>query len=281
MVENQLNGVKRLGLALLFSLPLMGVSLQAKTTSHDWTSKASSFCMDSIRINKEKREQDNLRKLRFRKGDKFVGANLSFGGKEAENDFLVANIDLPDVQKQYVNASFVVGYFLSPRTSVGFRGRYNYGFADQTLVADFLGIAFNADEYRTQSVSSGFEMHGFARNYIALGSGRTFYMFNETSVYYGYKGSYSRAISDPGKPNERIRKIRSDNFTCGFGISPGITYFSSERMAFELQLGTSGFEYTHKKHLTDNVTEGKSNQFTFRNGFSFLRVQFGLTYYFN
>ncbi|MGL4411286.1 MAG: hypothetical protein ACRCTF_03990 [Bacteroidales bacterium] len=244
-------------------------------------SSYSSFSKDSIKVNRDKRNRDNMNNLRFRKGDKFVGANLSFGGKEAENDFLMANIDLPDVEKRALSASFVMGYFLNPRTSVGLRGRYNYSKGDQTLVADFLGVAFNADEYRTQNVSSGFELHAFARNYVALGTSRNFYLFNESSVYYGYKGSYSRAISDPGKPNERIRKIRSDNYTVGIGLSPGITYFSSPRTAIEFQLGTSGFEYTKKKHLTDDKTKGVSDAFTFRDGLSFLRIQFGFSYYFN
>lgn len=243
--------------------------------------KYSSFSKDSIRVFKAEREKKNLERLRFRKGDKFVGMNLSFGGKEAENDFLMANIDLPEVEKRTLSTSFVAGYFLSPRTSIGVRGRYNYSRGDQTLVADFLGVAFNADEYKTQNMTSGFETHGFIRNYVALGTERKFYLFNETSVYFGYKGSYSRAISDPGKPNERIRKIRSDNYTVGLGISPGITYFSSPRTAIEFQLGTSGFEYTRKKHLTDDTIEGTSNGFSFRDGLSFLRIQFGFSYYFN
>ncbi|MGL4853087.1 MAG: hypothetical protein ACRC3Z_10670 [Phocaeicola sp.] len=241
----------------------------------------SSFSKDSIRINKQAREKRNMERLRFRKGDKFAGVNLSFGGKEAENDFLVANIDLPEVEKRTLSTSFVMGYFLNPRTSVGIRGRYNYSRGDQTLVADFLGVAFNADEYRTQNLTSGFEVHGFVRNYVALGTERKFYLFNETSIYYGYKGSYSRAISDPGKPNERIRKIRSDNYTVGIGVSPGITYFTSPRTAIEFQLGTSGFEYTKKKHLTDDKVKGNSHAFSFRDGLSFLRIQFGFSYYFN
>lgn len=268
-----------LGLLLMGST--LGVMAQERSTETVKLSTYSSFSKDSLRVNKENRASENMKNLRFRKGDKFVGANLSFGGKEAENDFFVANIDLPEVQKRALSASFVAGYFLTPRTSVGVRGRYNYSKGDQTLVADFLGVAFNADEYRTQNITSGFEMHAFARNYVALGSSRNFYLFNESSVYYGYKGSYSRAISDPGKPNERIRKIRSDNYTFGVGLSPGITYFSSPRTAIEFQLGTSGFEYTKKKHLTDDKTRGESDAFSFRDGLSFLRIQFGFSYYFN
>ncbi|MGL4994197.1 MAG: hypothetical protein ACRC6R_08785 [Bacteroidales bacterium] len=268
-----------LGIALLCG----SVTISAQDLSYEKhkNSTYSSFSRDSIKVNKEKRDRNNMNNLRFRKGDKFVGANLSFGGKEAENDFLMANIDLPDVEKRALSASFVMGYFLNPRTSVGVRGRYNYSKGDQTLVADFLGVAFNADEYRTQNLTSGFELHAFARNYVALGSSRNFYLFNESSVYYGYKGSYSRAISDPGKPNERIRKIRSDNYTVGIGLSPGITYFTSPRTAIEFQLGTSGFEYTKKKHLTDDKTKGESDAFSFRDGLSFLRIQFGFSYYFN
>lgn len=258
-------------------------TLSAERTAEEFSAyqKESSFSRDSIRINKVRRESDNLKNLRFRKGDKFMGANLSFGGKEAQNDFLVANIDLPEVEKRMLNFSFVGGYFLNPRTSVGIRGTYSYGRSDQLLVANFLGVAYNADEYRTQNLTTGFQTHAFIRNYIALGSSRNFYLFNETSVYYGFKDSYSRAISDPGKPNERIRKIRSDNHTVGIGLSPGITYFASPRMALEFQLGTSGFEYIKKNHLTDDTLKGSSHQFTFRDGLSFLRIQFGATFYFN
>ncbi|MGL5937237.1 MAG: hypothetical protein ACRCY5_00700 [Phocaeicola sp.] len=268
---------------LLISLLLLTASTSswAQDQSCELRSPKSSFSKDSVRMNKANFDKRNLERLRFQKGDKFVGLNLSFGGKDGENDFLIANIDLPEVEKKSLSLSFVTGYFLNPRTSVGLRGRYNHSKGDQTLVADFLGVSFNADEYKTQNLTSGFEVHGFIRNYIALGSDRKFYLFNETSIYYGYKGSYSRAISDPGKPNERIRKIRSDNYIVGIGISPGITYFTSPRSAIEFQLGTSGFEFAKKKHLTDDTIKGHSNAFSFRDGLSFLRIQFGYSYYFN
>lgn len=275
----------KMGISLLmaFCLLMTTTPLWAQQSQGEQLkgAKYSSFSKDSVRLYKAEKERKNLEKLRFRKGDKFVGMNLSFGGKEAENDFLMANIDLPEVEKKTLSMSFVAGYFVNPRTSVGVRGRYNYSRGDQTLVADFLGVAFNADEYKTQNITSGFETHGFVRNYVALGSDKKFYLFNETSLYFGYKGSYSRAISDPGKANERIRKIRSDNYTVGLGISPGITYFSSPRTAIEFQLGTSGFEYTRKEHLTDDTIKGTSNGFSFRDGLSFLRIQFGFSYYFN
>ena len=266
---------------LLIGLLLMTTTTGVWAQNYAEQRKYSSFSKDSVRVYKEQKVKKNLEKSKFRKGDKFVGLNLSFGGKEAENDFLIANIDLPEVEKKTLSASFVMGYFLNPQTSVGIRGRYNYSKGDQTLVADFLGVAFNADEYKTQTLTSGFETHGFIRNYVALGSEKKFYLFNETSIYYAYKGSYSRAISDPGKTNERIRKIRSDNYTVGLGISPGITYFSSPRTAIEFQLGTSRCEFTKKKHLTDDKTRGESNAASFRDGLSFLRVPYGFSYYFN
>lgn len=80
---------------------------------------------------------------RFSKSDFFIGGNISFGGIEGENDFIVANVDLIDVDKQNIKFSFIGGYFLNPLMSVGYRGKYSYVKNEQTLEADFLNISFN------------------------------------------------------------------------------------------------------------------------------------------
>jgi hypothetical protein len=220
------------------------------------------------------------KKSKFKIGTYYVGANLNFSGKEAVNDFVVLNIDIPDSKSDKVNFSFSTGYFLTPTMSLGLRGKLNLKKTEQTLRADFLGITFNAEEYTTKNISQGFQLHPYARNYFPIGNSGHFYIFSETSIYYGYNRSLSRAISNPGMNDERIRKVISDISTFGLGVSPGMTYFTKNNFAVEFQLGATGFEYTIEKSLTDDITKGKVNKFNFRDGLSFLNVQFGFTYYF-
>lgn len=219
-------------------------------------------------------------KSKFKVGTYYIGANLNFSGKEAVNDFVVLNIDIPESKSNKVNFSFSTGYFLTPTMSVGLRGKLNLKKTEQTLRADFLGITFNAEEYTTKNISNGFQLHPYVRNYFPVGNSGHFYIFSETSIYYGYNRSMSRAISNPGKNDERIRKVISDINTFGLGVSPGITYFTKSNLAVEFQLGATGFEHTTEKSLTDNITEGEVKKFTFRDSLSFLNVQFGFTYYF-
>lgn len=218
---------------------------------------------------------------RFKKGSFFAGGNISFGEYEGENDFVVANIDIIEVDKRGINVSFVGGYFLNPLTSVGLRGKYKYMRNEQIMEADFLNLAFNANQYKTQSLITGFEVHTFMRNYVPIGSSGRFYTFSETSLYFIRGNSYQRATSNPGQADESISTILAKTNGIGAGISLGITYFSSKKFAFELQLGTTGLEVLWKDIEKDLFDQGSSRKVNFRDGISILKMQMGFTYYIN
>jgi hypothetical protein len=218
---------------------------------------------------------------KFRKGTYFLGGDLSLNDLEGTNDFIVANIDLLDVEKVGLKFSFVGGYFTSPRTSVGIRGTYKYGRNEQILEADFLNLAFNATTYKTQVLSTGFETHIFMRNYIMLGAKSHFIAFTETSVYFIKNNNYQRATRNPGKTDESISTILAVTNGVGAGTSFGISYYNDRRFAFEFQMGTTGLEVLWKDIEKDIVNQGRSTKVTFRNGLSLLNFQVGFSYYFN
>ena len=217
---------------------------------------------------------------KFSKSDFFLGGNISFGGTEGENDFVIANVDLIDVDKQNIKLSFIGGYFLNPLLSVGYRGKYSYVKNEQTLEADFLNISFNATTYRTQVASDRYESHFFIRNYVPIGQSGKFYLASETSVYYLNSTSYQRAIRNPGMSDESISTILSNTQGFGAGLGLGFTYFTAPKLAFEIQLGPVGLEYRIKNIEKDKVDKGQSRKFTFRDGLNVLNVQIGFTYYF-
>ena len=224
-----------------------------------------------------KKEVSN--KSKFSKGTVFIGGDLSLTDTEGFNDFVVANIDLIDVDKTGLNVSFVGGYFTSPVMSVGIRGTYKYARNEQILEADFLNLSFNATTYQTQVLSTGFEVHTFMRNYIPFGEKGNFFAFSETSVYFIKNNTYQRATRNPGKTDESISTILAVSNGMGAGTSFGISYFNSKHFAFEFQLGTTGLEIIWKDIEKDLVDEGRSRKVTFRNGINLLRFQFGVTYY--
>ncbi|MBP8790157.1 MAG: hypothetical protein KBH01_01850 [Breznakibacter sp.] len=226
------------------------------------------------------KELKGLDLSRFSKSDFFLGGNISFGGTEGENDFVIANVDLIDVDKQNIKLSFIGGYFLNPLLSVGYRGKYSYVKNEQTLEADFLNISFNATTYRTQVASDRYESHFFIRNYVPIGQSGKFYLASETSVYYLNSTSYQRAIRNPGMSDESISTILSNTQGFGAGLGLGFTYFTAPKLAFEIQLGPVGLEYRIKNIEKDKVDKGQSRKFTFRDGLNVLNVQIGFTYYF-
>lgn len=217
----------------------------------------------------------------FKKGTYFAGGNVSFGEYEGDNDYIVANVDLLEVDKKGINVSFVGGYFINALTSVGVRGKYKHHKASQVMEADFLNLAFNASQYRTQSLTTGLEAHVFMRNYVPLGTSGNFYTFSETSLYFTRTNNYQRATRNPGLTDESISTILAETNGLGAGVSLGITYFSSRRFAFELQLGTTGIEVLWKDIEKDRFNKGTSRKINFRNGVSILNIQMGFTYYFN
>ncbi|WP_430812397.1 MULTISPECIES: hypothetical protein [unclassified Carboxylicivirga] len=246
----------------------------------------SSYSQEQYKVPNDSTHKASLREFnikkdsKFEKGDFFIGGNLSFGGLEGENDFIIANVDLIDVDKQNFNVSFIGGYFINPVTSFGYRGKYSYVKNQQTLEADFLNISFNATTYRTQVVRDRYESHIFMRNYVPIGKSGNFYVASETSVFYSISTSYQRATRNPGMADESISTIFSETSGMGAGVGLGFTYFTSPKLAFELQLGAIGVEYKWKDVLKDKVDEGNSKKFTFRDGISVLNVQVGFTYYF-
>jgi|GEM_PF-3300651 len=233
---------------------------------------------DSLRFKKVK-NLEMKKQSRFEKGQIFAGGNLSFGEVTGENDYIVANVDLLNVDKSNINVSFVGGYFLNRLTSVGLRGNYGYSKSDQVMEADFLNIAFNATTYKTQNLKDKFEVHTFMRNYVPMGSSGNFYIFSETSLYYLKSTNYQRATRNPGMNDENISTIFANSNGLGVGVSLGTTFFSAERFAFELQLGTTGLEVLWKDIEKDRVEQGTSRKISFRNGLSVLNIQMGFTYY--
>ncbi len=236
------------------------------------------IAQDTLRFERIK-NLEMKKQSRFEKGNLFVGGNLSFGEVTGENDYLVANVDLLNVDKSNINLSFVGGYFLNKLMSVGVRGSYGYSKSDQTMEADFLNIAFNATTYKTQNLKDKFEVHTFIRNYVPMGNSGNFYIFSETSLYYLAGTNYQRATRNPGMNDENISTIFAKTNGLGLGVSLGTTFFSSERFAFELQLGTTGLEVAWKDIEKERVEQGTSRKINFRNGMSVLNIQMGFTYY--
>jgi hypothetical protein len=236
--------------------------------------------MDSTLLkNEDAFKKEKPSHSRFTKGTIFIGGNLSLNDTEGYNDYVVANIDLLDVNKTGLITSYVAGYFISPVTSVGVRGTYKYARNEQLLEADFLNLSFNASTYQTQVLNTGFELHIFMRNYIPFGEKGNFFAFSETSVYFIKNNNYQRATRNPGNTDESISTIMAVSNGMGAGTSFGISYFNSKHLAFEFQLGTTGLEILWKDIEKDLVDEGRSRKVTFKNGLNLLRFQVGVTYY--
>ncbi len=246
-----------------------------------YSDRESSFKSHNVKNHNQRRVSGRWERSRYVAGDAFVGVNLSFGLTEGDNDHLLSFIAMPTLRRNTYSASLSFGYFTSPVRSFGVRGSYKYSHNDIEISSEFLSGILGYNNFHYQHLGQGFEIAGFTRSYFPIGNSRTLYFFNEISLLYGYHAGYSRSSSNRNFNDDIIHKTVTHRHTFGLGLSPGITYFSSNRMAMEFQLGINGLQATVSKNINDNVHTGNTLSFAFRDMMNVFRGKFGFTYYFN
>lgn len=205
------------------------------------------------------------------KGKWGFGLTASYGELNTEDVGILSLINNIDFKGKMYSVKPYVSYFIRSNQSVGLRFNYSRGTADLgNLALDFdedLSFAIHDVSYYTQT----FAVAAFYRNYVGIGSGGRFAIFNEVDLSFGSGSSrFKRLYNDEPKDTRTYITEASLNF------SPGVCVFIQENTAFQVSFGVFGLKMRKEHQLTDGVDEGTrfSSGANFR--FNIFNISFGL-----
>ena len=168
------------------------------------------------------------------KGHILTGATFSLIQGSTDDDALDIIIgDIYKAEGSMFSIEAFGGYFIRDALALGIRGGYSRTKfdIDFTLLEDLGDL-----KQHRQYVSNGFFLQPFVKNYLKVLDSRTVYLFNETSVSFGY--SYGISQTDDG---EDLNKTRSNTWSIRIGLDPGLCIMILNGVAIETSVGLLGF----------------------------------------
>ncbi|MBB3699524.1 hypothetical protein KMW28_24640 [Flammeovirga yaeyamensis] len=186
------------------------------------------------------------------KGQWMVGATFNYSEHVNDNyQFLILN--KWDGAGYTLKVSPFFGYFLKDNLAIG--GRVTYQRQElridnlQLDLGDDINLSVQGMTEQAQMVYSTF----FMRNYISLGKGNRFGIFNEVSLSYGYGQSKSMHMEDG--PHD-IRGLYSNTHEFNIGLSPGMVAFVNNNLALEVKMDVIGFNMKSTEQIENQVSTG-------------------------
>ncbi|MCU0352657.1 MAG: outer membrane beta-barrel protein [Cytophagales bacterium] len=191
------------------------------------------------------------------KGSKLLGGSLNFNSVSETNDAGVPFRFSPQATRSFgINPRY--GWFVRDNVAFGI----SLGFNTLSQRINFSTNDF--DHLR----STGFSVGVFTRRYVALSP--RFALFGE--------GSFSAGLS---AGNREVRRSGTGNidsdvrgFSASLGISPGVTFFATKRLAVESSVGLASVLYLRNSETTASGSSIANNFGISANPFSSLNVGF-------
>lgn len=207
------------------------------------------------------------------KGQWITGVSVSYTQSDQDNyQFLILESINGDTYSFKVSP--MVFYAFADNMAAG--GRIAY--TRQRTRLDYANVKFEADNGfdldNLYSISHSYSVMGAFRNYISLGSGTRFGIFNEVQLQLG--GGQAILSDGSGKDYSGTYE-RSFNFN--IGVAPGFVMFLNNYSAIEVNVGVLGFDYSHTKSTTDRiyVAHRHSKSANFR--VNLFNITFGVAFY--
>lgn len=154
--------------------------------------------------------------------------------------------------------------------------RSRIGLDEGSFILDS-STTFDADNLN--AIQQNYYAIGAFRNYISLGAGSRFGIFNELQLELG--GGQSKISNYTGGQgdNRHLTGTFERNFTLNVGLTPGMVMFLNNYSAIEVSIGVLGFGYTHTKAITDQVQISRRNSKHANFKINLFSVQFGMAFY--
>ncbi|MDR1725046.1 MAG: hypothetical protein LBR28_01460 [Bacteroidales bacterium] len=211
------------------------------------------------------------------KGRSMISFSVGFEEKKMNDDYLLTILKIDEIKSQRYDLSFGGSYFINDNVAIG--GRILYSFYDQTyhLDAKMLELLIDAENFSTSTVKSSYALGAGVRHFVPMGTGRKFFIFNETNFIYSYTTTLTRDVYN----NLRIEKNFWVDNSIAIKLSPGIMYFLTKGFAFEFSLSPISLYYKWGTILHNEEIKGSSHDASLNFSLFPFNIYFGLSYYFN
>jgi hypothetical protein len=222
-------------------------------------------------------------------------AGISGGYTEHDNNnYGVAILDALDSRGNTASVSPMVHYVFANNQSIGLRFQYRHSLFDMDgasfhLTDELSSMLLGEDgALRYRYENDNFMGLVSYRYYVGLGASRRILFFNEVQA--GIGGGSGREDSGATASGDYRRSTHQKSVDFRLGFSPGATFFVTNAMAIELQIGLLGYEFQRLRQsaVTAATTPGELDA-PARDGhrithnasarFDLLSIAFGATFY--
>ena len=207
----------------------------------------------------------------------YFGVVLGFDDSNTQNLSIEPLVNVKNIYSRSADFALAGGYFIENNTAFGLRLGYSLNDSRISAESSLLELVMSTKSLRMSTVSSGFSVGVFVKNFIPLDQNERIFITNETNLDYSNKHSLSRTSYDN---NSVVRKTEEDRDLLGLGITPGFMYFISSGFSIEFQISPLLVFYESSEVINNESEHGNSNG----GGLNFiltpLKMNFGLSYFF-
>ncbi|TRX68296.1 outer membrane beta-barrel protein [Flammeovirga kamogawensis] len=226
-----------------------------------------SFAQDSLKTKTDVDPRDLDFNRNQNKGQWYTSLTLQLSSSSAENeDQFIRQLHYQD------NGHFEVGvqggYFVKDFFMTGLEFSYSSSNKNEKYSS-------NGEDNHLRSISHGYYIAPFIRNYIPLSKNRRFSIFNQTSLQLGFGSSLKQ-----NETASELTKTKTDRITLGIGIQPGLAAFIMDGFAFEASVGLLGLEMDHQQSTTNYTEESQRTDFDLNFKVNLLQIKLAVAYYF-
>lgn len=165
----------------------------------------------------------------------------------------------------------MIGYAVRSNMAIGARFIYSRSLLkiDDAKIS-MEDINLSVENY--YALKHSYEVAAMWRQYIPLGGSKRFALFTECQLAIG--GTQSKFVE--GSP---VRGTYETGYTVSLGLNPGIVAFATDNVAFELNVGVLGFNYTNTRQVHNQVTVGNRSSSYMNFKVNIFSIGVGMAFY--
>ncbi len=207
-------------------------------------------------------------------GQWIVGGTASFTAHHNSN-YNVTIIEGISSNGYSINASPLLAYAIKDNLAVG--GRLEYGRTNLTIDNAQISLGDEGSEIEVgindyYSITQSFGFKGIVRQYIPLGLGKRFALFNEIQL--GYDWSTSKMAFD-----SPVTGVYATSHEVSLGLVPGVVAFATNSVAFEITIGVFSASYMHVDQVKNQIYEGSIDSSNMNFKINLLSIGLGVAFY--
>ena len=208
------------------------------------------------------------------RGQWVAGLTGSFSTHTNDN-YTLAVVEGITSEGHTVKVSPILGYAIRSNMVVGARFGYSRTFlrlsgGGLSLGDADTGVSIKVDSY--YSLKHVYEGALFWRQYIPFGTNKRFALFSEVQLILG--GSQAKFAADTP-----VRGTYQTGFTCALSVTPGLSAFMTNDLAFELNVGIMGITYERVRQVHNQVAVGVRSGSTMNFKINLFSIGLGMAFY--